>query len=65
MTPSPRHHRPSWAPVPPFVLKLLMGDMSEMVLSGQCVIPEKLIHAGYQFKYVAVDKALGAIFKPS
>jgi len=53
--------RPSWAPVPAFMLKLLLGEMSELLLAGQKAVPEKLIRHGYLFQYPKVDQALSAI----
>ncbi|HXV27988.1 MAG TPA: TIGR01777 family oxidoreductase [bacterium] len=57
--------RPSWAPVPAFMLRLLLGEMSEMLLTGQRVIPKKLQDAGYRFKYPNLEDALRAILKES
>lgn len=54
--------RPSWAPVPAFVLKLALGEMSEMLLAGQNAAPKKLLAAGYSFKHATADSALGAIY---
>lgn len=51
-------HRPSWAPVPSWVLKLLLGEMSAIVLNGQKAVPKKLIEAGFEFKYTDLEKAL-------
>jgi|CXWL01.1.fsa_nt_gi uncharacterized protein (TIGR01777 family) len=56
-------HRPAFFPVPGFVLKLALGEMSAMLLGGQRAIPKKLLDAGYQFKYPEIDKALAAILK--
>jgi len=56
-------HRPSWAPVPAFVLKVLLGEMSEMLLTGQKAVPKAALGAGYVFKYPSVDNALRAIYK--
>lgn len=56
--------RPSWAPVPAFVLRTLLGEMSEMLLEGQRAIPEKLLKAGYPFRYPKLDEALDAILNP-
>lgn len=53
--------RPSWAPVPAFVLKMLLGDMAEMLLTGQRTVPEKLLNAGYKFKYPSLLGALEGI----
>jgi len=53
--------RPSWAPVPSLALKLLMGEMADMLLTGQRVVPRKLQGAGYPFKYPAIGPALEAV----
>ncbi len=56
-------HRPSWAPVPSFVLKIVLGEMAEaLVLGGQKVIPKKLKEGGFRFRYTKVGDALSAIF---
>lgn len=55
-------HRPSWAPVPGFVLKIALGEMSGMLLTGQRSIPAKLNHAGYDFLFPKLDGALINIF---
>lgn len=51
-------HRPSWAPVPAFALKLIIGPMADMILSGQKVIPDKLLKEGFAFKYPELSTAL-------
>ena len=51
-------HRPSWAPVPSFVLRLLLGEMAEMLLTGQRVLPAEAQRLGYNFKYPNVQEAL-------
>ncbi|MFQ6116259.1 MAG: TIGR01777 family oxidoreductase, partial [bacterium] len=53
--------RPSWAPVPALVLRALLGEMAEMFLTGQRVIPKKLEELGYQFQYPKLEEALSAI----
>ena len=55
-------HRPSWLPVPGFMIKLTLGELGEILLTGQRVIPEQALKAGYQFKYPDVDEALRTIF---
>ncbi len=50
--------RPARLPVPGFVLKLLLGEMSEMLLTGQNVYPKKLTKAGFKFKYPSLEPAL-------
>jgi uncharacterized protein (TIGR01777 family) len=55
-------HRPSWAPVPSFVLKAVLGEMADaLVLGGQKVIPKKLLESGYQFRHSRLDAALADI----
>lgn len=55
--------RPSWFAVPGFVVKLTLGELGGVLLTGQRVIPEKVLKAGYQFKYPDVNEALRAIFE--
>ncbi len=54
--------RPSWLAVPGFVVKLTLGELGNILLTGQRVLPEKALKAGYQFKYTDVNEALKAIF---
>jgi hypothetical protein len=55
--------RPSWAPVPGFALKLALGEMSMLVLTGQRVMPAAADKAGYKFKYRKVEDALSVILQ--
>lgn len=55
--------RPSFAAVPGLVLKILLGEMSDLLLTGQRVIPEKALALGYRFKYPSLETALQAILK--
>ncbi|MGN4426923.1 TIGR01777 family oxidoreductase [Bacillus cereus group sp. MYBK30-1] len=50
--------RPHWLPVPPFVLRALLGEMSILVLEGQHVLPNKAIEYGYQYTFPTVNHAL-------
>ncbi len=56
-------HRPHWMPVPSFMLKAALGEMSILILQGQKVFPSKLLKAGYQFSYPGLDQALDNIFR--
>lgn len=52
-------HRPAFAAVPEFAVRLLFGEMGdETVLSGQKAIPQRLIDSGFQFDHPALDEAL-------
>jgi len=51
--------RPSWLFFPGFLMRLTLGEMAEEVLlSGQRVLPKRLLAAGYEFKHVEVKQAL-------
>ena len=56
-------HRPSWAPVPGFVLKIVLGEMSGMVLTGQRAVPRALERYGYKFRFPQLASALSDILK--
>ncbi|MHB8068526.1 MAG: TIGR01777 family oxidoreductase [Desulfobaccales bacterium] len=51
-------HRPSFFPTPAFMLRLMLGELAEVVLSGQKVLPQKLLAAGFTFDFPAIDAAL-------
>lgn len=52
--------RPSWARVPAFLLRLTMGDMAEMLLTGQRVVPAAAEKLGFKFRYPDLPEALEA-----
>lgn len=54
-------HRPTLFPTPPFVLKILFGEMSELLTQGQNAVPEKLQKSGYQFKHSELKEALESL----
>jgi uncharacterized protein len=55
-------HRPAWIPTPEFAIKLAVGKMSELVLKGQWVLPERLLAAGFPFRYEDLPAALAGIY---
>ena len=54
-------NRPAIFPVPAIVLKLLLGEMSELLLGGQKVIPENLMEQNFRFQFESLDSALKAV----
>jgi hypothetical protein len=51
-------HRPALLPVPEFALKLLYGEMAEIVTTGQRAIPRRLEELGFNFEHPEVEPAL-------
>lgn len=50
--------RPALFPVPGFALKVMFGEMAEMLLGGQRVLPRATEAAGYRFQYPELGPAL-------
>jgi uncharacterized protein len=55
--------RPAILPVPAFALKLLIGEVSEMMLGGQRVVPAAAERAGYRFKFPRIEECLEDMLK--
>lgn len=55
--------RPAWAPMPSSVLRLALGDMADLLLTGQRVIPEAAMRWGYAFRYPELDRAVEAVLR--
>ncbi|WP_316746740.1 TIGR01777 family oxidoreductase [Pedobacter gandavensis] len=59
-------HRPVWPiNVPEFVLKIILGELSEIVLISNNASPRKLLDTGFKFKYSQLESALSDIYKPN
>jgi uncharacterized protein (TIGR01777 family) len=54
--------RPAVLTVPTFALRLLYGEMAEIVLGSQRVIPQAVLSAGFQFRYPELRPALRNLF---
>lgn len=56
-------HRPSWFPVPGFVLKIVVGEMAEAALIlGQSAVPARALAAGFTFAHPSLDEAVKSAF---
>ncbi len=53
--------RPLLMPLPAFALRLAFGEMSEMLLTGARVVPERLLQNGFEFQYKTLRPALQQI----
>lgn len=47
--------------LPKFVLKLMLGEQSQLVLNGQYVQPKALLNEGFKFQYTHLEQALSQI----
>jgi hypothetical protein len=50
--------RPAFLAVPATVLRLTLGEFAEVLLGSQRVVPEKILQAGYSFRYPELKGAL-------
>jgi hypothetical protein len=57
-------HRPSFLPVPGFMIKLVLGEFGSVILKGQRVLPRRLLESGFVFQYPQIEKALASILRP-
>ena len=51
-------HRPAFMPAPAFALRLLLGELSELLLGGQRALPTRLQEEGFSFRFTHLDVAL-------
>jgi uncharacterized protein (TIGR01777 family) len=56
-------HRPSWFPVPPIVLRVLLGKVAGVLSSSQRVVPNRLIEAGFSFQFDEVRRAVASLLQ--
>lgn len=56
-------HRPAIFPIPTFMLKLMFGEMSSIILDSQKIISKRLKEQQFVFKYETIESAMNKIFK--
>ncbi len=44
--------------IPKFILKIILGEMHQILFTSQNVSARKILERGFQFKYASLDKAL-------
>ncbi|PYT14423.1 MAG: TIGR01777 family protein [Acidobacteria bacterium] len=54
-------HRPAIFPIPRFALKLLFGEMAEIIFASQRAIPEAAVRAGFEFRFPEAGAALNDV----
>lgn len=55
-------HRPYWFPMPAFLLRTLLGEMSVLVVEGRFAQPKRLSESGYRFQFEGPREALTDLF---
>ena len=53
--------RPAIFPMPALALKLLMGEAADLLVTGQRVVPQKLVDAGFKFSFTDIGSAFADI----
>jgi len=56
-------HRPAFFHLPACLLKMMLDEMSRLLLTGQRAVPAKLEANGFKFHYTDLDSALSNILK--
>lgn len=57
-------HKPLWLPpVPKFVLKLVVGEMADIVLNGSIVSSKKIQQTGFTFQFNSLEEALNNLLE--
>ena len=51
-------HRPAIVPLPSIVLRLVLGEVAELVLGGQHVTPDRAVTEGCSFRFSELEPAL-------
>jgi NAD dependent epimerase/dehydratase family enzyme len=54
-------HRPAFMPTPAFALRLLLGEVTAIIATGQRVLPRRAVALGYHFQFPTIDAALADI----
>ncbi|WP_348672202.1 TIGR01777 family oxidoreductase [uncultured Abyssibacter sp.] len=55
-------HRPVFLPIPAWALRLLVGEMAHLLLTGQRVVPVAATEAGFDYEFDTVEAAFADIF---
>ena len=51
-------HRPMWMRIPASLVRTLLGEMSQLLLDGQHIVPTRATAAGFDFKHPNLGEAL-------
>jgi len=54
--------RPYWFPTPAFLLRLVLGGMSVLVVEGRFSQPKRLSESGFRFRFPGLEEAFADLF---
>lgn len=52
--------RPTFFPVPKFALRILYGELAEVIMASARVVPQRLLSLGFEFRYPRFEEAFKA-----
>ncbi len=55
--------RPCWIRIPEWKMKLLLGEMADLLIKGGKVIPKKALEVGFEFEFESLELALKDLFR--
>jgi uncharacterized protein len=53
--------RPLWLRAPAFLLRALLGEMSQVLVDGRRIVPARAMNLGFKFHYRRIQEALAAL----
>jgi predicted DCC family thiol-disulfide oxidoreductase YuxK len=57
-------HRPMWLRVPAFIVRIALGEMSQLLVDGQRVVPRRALMSGFVFRHPDLREALDHLLGP-
>ncbi len=54
-------NRPAFLSIPSWFLKLILGEMAELLLGSQRVIPKRLMDSNFKFRHATLESALADV----
>jgi uncharacterized protein (TIGR01777 family) len=58
-------HRPALLPAPAFMMRLALGEFSDVLLGSQRCVPQRLLDSGFVFRYPTIEAALKTSMDPT
>jgi uncharacterized protein (TIGR01777 family) len=55
--------RPSFMPTPAFALRVMLGEVADVITTGQRVLPRKPLALGFTFKFPEIEAALRDVLR--